>query len=77
MELTHAQIKDALSKGCSESEFTEMRCPECGDELVFRAHPDGTFFVRCRADSGHLSMHGENLNPPDWWRRFTSELGWY
>ena len=68
MEESHERIRNALIAGCSEEQFAEMRCPKCGDALVFSVHPKGhKFFVRCQFDSTHFAMHGETHNPPAWW----------
>ena len=68
MPESHKRIRDALAAGCSEKDFSEMRCPVCGDELrlaVDRMLEE--FHVSCQSDSTHLSMHGEILSAPDWY----------
>ena len=69
MPASHRRIKDALTAGCSQKEFAEMRCPICGDELRLAVDQKlRAFHVRCQSDSTHLSMHGEILKPPEWYR---------
>ena len=75
--MSHEQIRAALSTGCSEEEFSEMRCPKCGGGVLFVVHPNGRgYFIRCQTDNTHLAMSGENLTPPKWWERFIGNKGW-
>ncbi len=77
MEDSFDDIRNALTSGCSEEEFLEMRCPECGAELDLTVHPSGRkFFVRCQEDSTHLAMHDEATTAPEWWRKKVGS-GWY
>jgi len=77
MEEHYEQIRCLLTNGCSETEFSELHCPVCGGGLAFVVHPNGRrYFVRCEASSTHLSMHGENLNSPVWWRSHVRTGGW-
>ena len=78
MSMTHEQIRKMLSEGCSEEVFAKIRCPKCGGGVLFVVHPnERVFFIRCVADNTHLSMHGENLNPPEWWGHYLQKKGWY
>jgi hypothetical protein len=77
MTTSHEEIRERLSSPITEAEFRDLRCPTCGEKLLLRAHPKGTFFICCNASSEHLAMHGENPSPPRWWEEFTSTLGWY
>jgi hypothetical protein len=77
MSISHEQIRTALSEGCAEQEFTEIRCPKCGGDVLFVVHPKGSgFFIRCAKDNTHLSMSGDNPNPPAWWSRYVDRKGW-
>jgi hypothetical protein len=77
MGMSFDQIRKALTEGCSEEDFLQIRCPKCGSEVLFVVHPNGkTFFVRCMADNAHLSMHDQNPTPPQWWNRFMQKAGW-
>jgi len=70
-------IRETLQSECSAEEFLEFGCPQCGGKLEVRVNLDGKrFFVRCRADSTHLSMHGKNEAPPEWFKNLPRN-GWY
>ncbi len=74
---SHEQILNALCSGCTEVDYSKMRCPRCGENLIFRVRQGGgQFFVRCSADSTHLAMHGESANPPEWFQSYLG-AGWY
>jgi hypothetical protein len=77
MEDEYADIKSKLASGCSEEEFSQMRCPKCGAALTLSVRPKAnTFFVRCMVNSIHLAMTGEGSERPSWWDRYTG-TGWY
>lgn len=77
MEDQYEQIRRLLTDGCSETQFSELRCPVCGGGLAFVVHPNGRrYFVRCEASNAHLSMHGETPTPPAWWASHVRSGGW-
>jgi hypothetical protein len=77
VKLSHEEIHRILSEGCPEERLSEILCPLCGGPLSFAVNPNGrTFFVRCKIDSGHLSMHGESPNPPSWWSTHVRHGSW-
>ena len=62
------QILRRLLEGCSEEEFTKLRCPACGSVLTLHVHPNlRAFAVRCSVSSLHLMRHHEISKPPRWW----------
>jgi ribosomal protein S27E len=76
MSASNEHILNALTAGCTEKEFVEMRCTKCGNGLRLFVHPKGKqFFVRCPTDNTHLAMHGEAHSPPEWWERYRGP-GW-
>jgi hypothetical protein len=74
---TYLKIKQSLMHGCSEEIFKEMRCPICGSTLTLKVHPSGTFFVSCSVSYLHIMMHEQCTDPPDWWKKHETKLGWY
>jgi hypothetical protein len=77
MDAKYDRIREVLQSQCSEEEFRQLRCPQCGGEVTLRLNHDGRrFFVRCIADNSHLAMHGKNETPPQWFERMP-HTGWY
>ena len=75
--MTHEEIKQAISTGCSEEELKAIRCPVCGGEVTFHVHPRRRmFFARCVADTTHMAMHGVNPASPDWWEGYVGHGAW-
>jgi len=71
------EIFRRLMEGCTEEEFTNLRCPVCGAALIFHVHPKlHSFFVRCAASNLHLSRHGNISEAPAWWHGRIGG-GWY
>ena len=77
MSLSHEEILQVLTIGCSEQHAADLRCPICNSRLTFMVNPNGhTFFIRCPINSSHLSMHGKSATPPDWWTNHVTHGGW-
>ncbi len=75
--MTHEEIRQALSTGCSEEELKAIRCPVCRSDVLFCVHPKRrSCFIRCKQDNGHLAMHEENPSSPDWWEKYVVHGGW-
>ena len=66
-----------LKAGCSEADFSELRCDKCGSALDIHLDPtESTFFLFCINDTAHLSFTEDIDNPPDWLKRRKTD-GWY
>jgi hypothetical protein len=66
-----------LLGGCSEREFTKLRCPVCGSALTLHVHPNlHTFAVSCTASTLHFMRHDSISEAPIWWRTRIGG-GWY
>lgn len=75
--MTHEEIRQALSTGCSEEELKAIRCPVCGSGVMFVVHPRRRmFFIRCELDNGHMAMHGVTSSSPDWWEKYVMHDVW-
>lgn len=75
--MTHGEIRQSLSSGCSEEDLKAMRCPVCGGGVSFHVHPRGKmFFIRCESDNGHMAMTDANPSPPEWWKKYRDQGGW-
>ncbi len=62
------EILRRLLEGCSEEEFTKLRCPACGSVLTLHVHPNlRAFAVRCSVSTLHLMRHDKISKPPAWW----------
>ncbi len=71
--MTHEEILQTLSTGCSEEELKAIRCPVCSGGVTFDVHPRRRmFFIRCNSDTTHMAMHGVNPSPPDWWETYVT-----
>lgn len=75
--MTHEEIRDLLSKGCTEEEeLKAIHCPVCGGGVTFSVNKKRqSFFIRCKLDSTHMGMTDTNLSAPDWWGKYVSG-GW-
>ena len=75
---TYDEIRATLtSPGCSEEQFNELVCSDCGGPLKLSVHPDmRQFAVRCASDPTHVGFHAENDAAPEWWKTHVRSV-WY
>jgi hypothetical protein len=75
--VTHEEIRQSLSGGCSEEELKAIHCPVCDCEVTFHVHARRRmFFIRCVVDTTHMAMHGVNPASPEWWQNYVDDGGW-
>jgi len=69
-------IVERIIGGCTEEEFSRLRCPVCSAPLSINVNPKLTaFFLRCTASSLHVGKTVETATAHDWWRSKVG--GWY
>ena len=66
-----------LVDGCSEEEFSSLRCPVCTGPLALSVHPRlRAFSVRCSSSTLHFCRHEAIATAPAWWHSYVTG-GWY